>query len=90
MQYIPCYLLRFKNKIMSTISKSIILDELLENSHVEQVEDVIFWALEHYCKDKNTNGSLVAYAIKERIKDAERENDLDLLNPKKVNAFLKE
>lgn len=75
---------------MSKLSKRIILDELLENSHVEKVEDVIFWALEAYCENGKTNGSLVAYSIKERIKDAERENDNDLLNPEKVNEFLKE
>ena len=40
---------RYKNlKTMSELSKKIILDELIENSHIENVEDVIFWALEYY------------------------------------------
>ncbi len=49
---------------MSELSKNIILDELSENSHIEKVEDVIFWALEHYCKSKISNGGLVAFAFK--------------------------
>lgn len=58
--------------IKDSISKKIILDELEENSHIEKVEDVIFWALEHYAETKNaTNGALVAYAIKERIRSEE-------------------
>lgn len=72
---------------MSKTSKKIILDELIENSHVEKVEDVIFWALENYYKEKNTNGSLVAYAIIKRIKDAEREKDNELVNSEKVNQI---
>ena len=56
---------------MRKIAKEIILDELIENSHIENVEDVIFWALEDYYKTKDTNGSIVAYAIIQRIKDAE-------------------
>ena len=53
---------------MST-SKEILLDELNEQGHPEKVEDVIFWALEHYAKSepKGTWGRTIAYAIKERI-----------------------
>lgn len=70
---------------MSNLSKKIILDELIENSHVEKVEDVIFWALEKYYKEKNTNGSLVAYAIVQRIKDAEKEGEEEFLNPSLIS-----
>lgn len=66
---------------MSNLSRKIILDELIENSHVEKVEDVIFWALEYYYKNKKSNGTLVAYSIIQRIKDAEREGDEEFLNP---------
>ncbi|WP_299129444.1 hypothetical protein [uncultured Winogradskyella sp.] len=66
---------------MSNLARQIILDELIENSHVEKVEDVIFWALEKYYKDKNTNGSLVAYSIVQRIKDAENGDNDGFLNP---------
>lgn len=69
---------------MSNLARQIILDELIENSHVEKVEDVIFWALEKYYKDKNTNGSLVAYAILQRIKDAENGIDKMIINPETV------
>lgn len=75
---------------MSDIAKKIIIDELIENSHLEAVEDVIFWALEEYCKSRKTNGSLVAFAIKERIKDAEKEKDLKLLNPESILLALGE
>jgi hypothetical protein len=37
---------------MSKIAREIILDELIENSHIEKVEDVIYWALEDYFKSK--------------------------------------
>lgn len=58
-----------------SIAKNILLDELQENSHIEKVEDVIFWALENYAKTKKTNGSVVAYAIIERIKENEKANN---------------
>jgi len=52
-----------------TTCKKILLDELDEQSHPERVEDVIFWALEHYANSepKGTWGRTIAYAIKERI-----------------------
>jgi len=50
----------------------ILLQELQENTYIERVEDVIFWALEAYAKkEEPSNGSIVAYAIVNRIKDAE-------------------
>ena len=56
-------------------AKEILLDELYENSHPEKVEDVIFWALEHYAKSepKGTWGRTIAFSIVERIKDAEKD-----------------
>ena len=61
-----------------TTAKKILLDELNEQAHPERVEDVIFWALEHYSKSepKGTWGRVIAYAIKERILEAEK-NDAD-------------
>jgi hypothetical protein len=55
-----------------SIAKKIILDELIENSHPENVEDVIFWALEAYAKSspKGTFGRAIALSIKERMLDA--------------------
>jgi transcriptional regulatory protein LevR len=57
-----------------TKAKSILLDELKEQSHSERVEDVIFWALEHYAKSgpRTTIGMLIAHSIKERILEAEQ------------------
>ena len=71
---------------MSELSKKIILDELIENSHIENVEDVIFWALEKYYKNNMTNGSLVAYVIIQRIKDAEMKGSEDYQNSEMVNT----
>ena len=73
---------------MNIISKQIILDELIENSHIEKVEDVILWALEKYYKDKNTRGSLVAYSIIERVKEAENGKDLKIMNPELVDSLI--
>lgn len=58
-----------------SIAKQILLEELAENTHPEKVEDVIFWALEYYCENRNqgTMGEMVAYAIKQRILDTENE-----------------
>jgi len=55
-------------------AKEILLDELTEQGHPEKVEDVIFWALEAYAKSepKGTWGRTIAYAIKQRIIDAEK------------------
>ena len=59
-----------------TTAKRILLDELDEQPHPERVEDVIFWALEHYCKrGKGTMGEMVAYGIKQRILDEEKEEE---------------
>ena len=57
-------------------AKEILLDELNEQGHPEKVEDVIFWALEHYAKSepKGTWGRAIAYSIKERISEAEKCN----------------
>ena len=72
---------------MSELSKKIILDELIENSHIENVEDVIFWALEeYYHQNYMTNGSLAAYSIIQRIKDAEREGNENYQNSEMVNT----
>lgn len=57
-------------------AKEIILDELDEQMHPEKVEDVIFWALEHYVsRKKGTWGECVAYWIVRRIKEAEGQED---------------
>jgi hypothetical protein len=55
-------------------AKDIIIDELNEQIHIENVEDVIFWALEYYAENKteSTQGKAVAYAIKERILEEEK------------------
>ena len=65
---------------MSNMSKrknlliTIINEELKENQHPENVEEVIFWALEYYSqRGKGTWGETIAYAIKQRILDAEKE-----------------
>jgi len=53
----------------------ILIDELTENGHIEDVADVIFWALEHYAKTKDTKGGLIASCITERILEAEKTGD---------------
>lgn len=59
-----------------TVAKDILLDELNEQGHPVMVEDVIFWALEHYAEaKKGTWGCTVAYAIVERIKREEKETE---------------
>lgn len=58
---------------MRTIALKVLLEELEENHHPENVENVIFWALEAYSKKEgNTWGKTIAYAIKERILEEER------------------
>ena len=69
-----------------SIARKILIDELIENSHIEKVEDVIFWALEAYCEDRATSGStVVAFSIKERIKDSEAEGTATLQNFELIN-----
>jgi len=60
-------------------AKEIILDELDEQMHPEKVEDVIFWALEYYYKNRKrgTWGEVIASCIVQRIKEAEREVNND-------------
>ena len=57
-------------------AKEIILEELREQGHPERVEDVIFWALEYYYKNrkKGTWGEVIASCIVQRIKESERNN----------------
>ena len=60
------------NQGVSHIAHEVLLDEFDENTHMERVEDVIVWALEHYAKTKvGTTGAAVAYAIVERIHEEE-------------------
>ena len=58
-----------------TTAKRIILEELEEQFHPVRVEDVIFWALEHYANSKPEMswGRIVAFSIKERIREEELE-----------------
>ncbi|WP_430611523.1 hypothetical protein [Flavobacterium sp. JP2137] len=61
----------------NTTAKRIILEEIKENTHPENVEDVIFWALEHYSKSEpaGTWGRVIAHAIKERILSEESKEE---------------
>lgn len=76
----PCYriVLFFvgwqQTNLKMTTAKKILLGELNEQTHPEKVENVIFWALEHYANSepKGTWGRTIAYAIKERILEAEK------------------
>ena len=53
-------------------AKEVLLFELDEQMHPERVEDVIFWALEHYAnRNEGTWGELIAYSIVKRIQEAE-------------------
>lgn len=64
------------------VAKKILLDELKEQSHPERVGDVIFWALEHYANSepKGTLGRAIAYSIKERILEAEKNDSTKIIN----------
>jgi hypothetical protein len=82
---------------ISKIAKQIILEELSENTHMEPVEDVIFWALKHYTQQGNfTMGEIVAYAIVSRIEEAERKhketepNQYDLIRKVLAGAIQQE
>lgn len=57
-----------------TTAKKILLDELNKQAHPEKVENVIFWALEHYANSgpEGTWVRTIAYTIKERILEAEK------------------
>ena len=59
-------------------SKEILLKELEEQTHPERVEDVIFWALDFYANSepKGTWGRTIAFAIKERILEEEKQENL--------------
>ena len=58
-----------------TIAKKVLLDELDQDIHPEKVEDVIFWALEHYAKSKKglpkTFGVIIAGYLVDRINEEE-------------------
>ena len=55
------------------VAKDVILDEILEDSHPEKVEDVIFWALKYYADNfpGPTWGKTIASAIVARIIEEE-------------------
>lgn len=81
-----------KHKSMS-IAKEILFDELIEQGHSEEVEKVIFWALEAYCQSepKGTIRKTIAYAIKQRILDAEAKGISEpIMNPKLVKSLIKQ
>lgn len=70
-----------------SIARRIILDELIENSHIEDVSDVIYWALDEYNKRNKTNGAIVSSSIVTRIKEAEKKNVAELQNLKAISQL---
>ena len=70
------------------IASKIIVDELIESSHIQPVEDVIFWALCDYAKNNSGLASgVVAYAVKERIIEAKKEKVPIIQNFELVNSL---
>ncbi|MVX37241.1 hypothetical protein [Myroides sp. LoEW2-1] len=62
-----------KQSVSETVAKDILLEELEEQGHIHMVEDVIFWALEHYAESKTGyGGAVVANYIVRRIKEQEQ------------------
>lgn len=56
---------------MTTTTK-ILIDELIEQGHPEQVENIIYHALKDYAaNNKQTWSGAIAFAIKSRLEDAE-------------------
>jgi len=73
---------------MSELSKRILVDEILEQSHPVPVEDVILQALENYVKQNEAMWSnAIAFAIIQRIKDAEKEERPIIQNPEKITQL---
>lgn len=73
---------------MSELSKRILVDEILEQSHPVPVEDVILKALQEYAGRKKEMWShAIAFAISERIKDAEKEERPIIQNPEKITQL---
>lgn len=72
-----------------SIASQIIVDELIEQGHIVDVEDVIYKALKEYCKINrdNWNGS-IAFAISKRIEEAiENETPEPIMNPELVGLL---
>ncbi|WP_035899707.1 hypothetical protein [Leeuwenhoekiella sp. MAR_2009_132] len=66
---------------MSDLSKKILIDELIEQGHPEQVENVIYHALKDYAwRNKITWQGIIASSIVNRIEDAETEESPVLMN----------
>lgn len=75
---------------MKTNTK-ILIDELIEQSHIQDVDDVIFWALQDYAdKNKGMQSGTVAYAIAQRMIDDAECNDNDFQNFEAIKALAKE
>jgi len=72
------------------IATQILLDELIENSHIENVSDVIFWALAHYKKEHPMyNGGILASYLIKRIEEAEEKGKAELQNPELIESLNK-
>ena len=71
------------------LTKKILIDELLEDSHPQPVEEVIFFALAEYAKNnkQNWNGT-IAFAVSKRIEDAKNEKEPTIMNEEYINEFL--
>lgn len=67
----------------TTVAKRVILEQLDEQPHPELVENVIFWALEHYAKrGQGTWGETIASAIIAEILDEEKTYIVDIMQSK--------
>lgn len=71
-----------------SIAKEILFDELIEQSHPNLVETVIYEALDDYYKKvEGTFNGAIAYSICKRIDEAEDSKDYVIQNPEKIKAL---
>lgn len=73
-----------------SIAKEILFDELIEQSHPNLVERVIYEALcDYYKKREETFNGAIAYSICKRIDDAVENKNYIIQNHEKIK-FLKQ
>ena len=73
-----------------SIAKQILFDELIEQSHPNLVETVIYEALyDYYKKEEKTFNGAIAYSICMRIDEAEAKGSSELImNPELVKSLI--
>lgn len=74
-----------------SITRRVLIDELIENNHFMDLPEIISTALSEYSENhKGMNSAVIASSISRRIYEAKIGENTTLVNPEEINHLLRE